>query len=67
MTTDKDLRDAEEIQLRRGWGVELTSLGWKVRGGDELYWKLSGQPGHPHPAIALIETEKWFVANVEKK
>lgn len=64
-------RNAFDIQMRRGWGVENVDDGWRVNKwdadaeGSRFYlWVL--KQSEPNPLIALVEAEKWYAANVEK-
>ncbi len=55
-------RNAFEVMMRRGWGVEWNADGWTVTG---LNW--SGPETAADPFTALVEADKWYRENVEKK
>lgn len=60
-------RNFLEITMRRGWGIKLCSDGrWMVLHNEEIPIHV-GLAGWSDPFTAVIETEKWLVANMEGK
>ena len=58
-------RNAFDVLIRRGWGVVRFTDGWKVFLSDD--WSFLRSACWADPFTALVEADKWYKANVEKK
>jgi hypothetical protein len=58
-------RRALDIQIRRGWAAIRDFDGWCVI--DDCCQVVRPDSFWPDPYTALLETEKWFIENVESK
>jgi hypothetical protein len=63
-------RNAFDVMIRRKWGVALCLIGgWEVfsRDGQECRDLDCPNVGHADPFTALVEADRWYVANVENQ
>lgn len=73
-------RNAFDVMMRRRWEAHWSAEGWWVDGEDKGYGGYDANDWHPgmfqkwldeylwsDPYTALVEADKWYVANVENK
>lgn len=71
-------RNAFDVMMRRGWTVKKlypdksewgieTRKGWWFENASQNGESMNSLCWYPDPFTALVEADKWYVANVEKE
>lgn len=58
-------KNAFDVMMRRGWGVEQWEEGWSIA-QPKRPWQMPGDLCWPDPFTALVEADRWYQENVEK-
>lgn len=70
-TTDAEFialaRNAFDVMMRRGWGVECADVGGPCFTVVDACGHFINETAHRDPFTALVEADRWYAANVEAK